>query len=76
MTRLFEDCKERRGEPVTFVLHSQRGDQVLAGTIEWGDEVRGYSVCTEPAGARFIVQAKTLRPDPGGERPLWKRRNP
>jgi hypothetical protein len=66
---------ERRGEPV--LVHREHGhifNPPLRGTIEWGSDERGYSVCTEPAGARFQVQAKDFVPDPGGSRPLWERR--
>lgn len=70
MTRTFEDCRERRGEPVKITI---RGREFL-GTIEWGDDRRGYSVMTEPAGARFQVKKNDLTPDPGGERPLWTKR--
>jgi hypothetical protein len=66
---------ERRGEPV--LVHREHGhvfNPPLRGTIEWGSDERGYSVCTEPAGARFQVQAKDFDPDPGGSRPLWERR--
>lgn len=69
--KTFEDHKERRGEPVRFT----RDGHEYVGTIEWGNDHQGYSVCTEPGGARFQVAAKDIRPDPGGERPLWTSRH-
>jgi hypothetical protein len=69
--RAIEECKERRGEPVIVTV----GVHDLPGTIEWGDDAHGYSVCTEPAGARYVVSKREIRPDPGGERPLWTRRH-
>ena len=70
MDRVFEDCRERRGEPVRATVKRHTYD----ATIEWGDDRRGYSVCLDPGGARFIVGAKDLAADPGGSRPLWERR--
>lgn len=71
MTRTIEDCRERRGEPVQITIRGR----VLLGTIEWGDDRRGYSVMTEPAGARHWVSKRELVPDPGGDRPLWVKRH-
>ena len=71
MAMSIEDARERRGEPVTFL----EGGQMLRGTIEWGDDARGYMVCAEPAGARYYVMARNVARDPGGERPLWARRH-
>jgi len=68
--RTFEDCRKRRGEPVLVEVCGRS----VPGTIEWGDEYRGYSVATEPGGARFVVAAGLVRPDPGGLRPLWEKR--
>ena len=65
-----EDHRERRGEPVKITV---RGETLL-GTIEWGDDRRGYSVMTEPAGARFQVSRHALVVDVGGVRPLWTKR--
>lgn len=72
-----EDHKERRGEPVCIDIdRGKNGTSTLEGTVEWGNDREGYSVATEPAGARYQVQAKDMRSDPGGVRPLWARRNP
>ena len=67
-----EDERERRGEPVKITVRGQE----LIGTIEWGNERRGYSVMTEPAGARYQVTRFEIRTDPGGVRPLWTKRHP
>jgi hypothetical protein len=64
--------KSRRGEPV--LLNANQSGPPLLATIEWGNDQGGYSVCTEPGGARFQVQKNDITPDPGGSRPLWERR--
>lgn len=67
--------KSRRGEPVLIIgAHGITYTPPLLGTIEWGNDREGYSVCTEPAGARFQAQKRDIQPDPGGSRPLWERR--
>lgn len=71
----YHDDRKRRGEPV--LLHADGAftyDPPLLGTIEWGNDRGGYSICTEPGGARFVVGKSAFVPDPGGVRPLWERR--
>jgi len=70
-----EEDRRRRGEPVFVTLEDGRE---LPGTIEWGDAITtDMSIYTERdghSGGRVQVyrgQAHRVRPDPGGQRPVW-----
>lgn len=65
-----EERKARRGEAV---LYDGR-----AATIEWGDDAHGYSLYMEQGGRQQVAwnEIHRMSPDPGGDRPVWKRSAP
>lgn len=64
-----EDERTRRGEPVIVI----DGGKERKGTIEWGGVTRPASIYCEAGGRLVRVALKDIRPDPGGERPVWQK---
>jgi hypothetical protein len=71
-----EQVQSRRGEPV-IVTHGDGTERI--GTIEWGDDTTEHISVYCEVGGRVIVYKGAaegnarLRPDPGGQRPVWAR---
>lgn len=67
-----EQEQARRGEPVIVTMAD--GSEV-EGTIEWGGVTKPVSIYTERAGRSTgrigDVPFASIRPDPGGARPVW-----